>query len=259
MELLPTPVGLHDHVHLELTEPDHWFEPLAEHLGSAYLRYSFTKGTPQEVAFLIDELRLERGQRLLDVGCGPGRHAHALATHGIEVVGVDISQRFVDIATERTPAGAPARFQRLDARALEFDAEFDAAISLCQGAFGLVGPGDDVVVLAGIARALRPRGRFAISAFSSYFQVRYPQDQGTFDASTGVHHERTVLKNEAGADADADLWTTCYTARELQLLCDRAGLLCDAIWSVEPGGYERRPPSIESPELLMTGSKPARL
>ena len=37
--------------------------------------------------------------RLLDVGCGPGRHAHAFASLGIEVVGVDISQRFVDLAT----------------------------------------------------------------------------------------------------------------------------------------------------------------
>lgn len=259
MELLPTAVGLHGHDQPELTEPDHWFEPLADHLGSAYLRYSFTKGTQQEVAFLIDELGLEPGRRVLDVGCGPGRHAHAIAAHGIEVVGVDISQRFVEIAVERAPHGAPARFERADARALAFDAEFDAAISLCQGAFGLVGPGDDDAVLAGIARALRPGGRFAISAFSSYFQVRYPQDEGTFDVETGVHHERTVLKNDAGVEADADLWTTCYTARELHLLCDRAGLSVDAIWSVEPGRYARCRPTIETPELLVIGTKAPRL
>jgi len=239
-----------------LSEPDHWFEPLADHLGSAYLRYSFTKGTEQEVEFLVDALALQPGQRVLDVGCGPGRHAHALAGRGIEVVGIDISQRFVDIATERTPEGAPVRFERADARALTFDSEFDAAISLCQGAFGLVGAGDDETVLAGIARALRPSGRFAISAFSSYFQVRYPQEAGTFDAATGVHHERTVLKSEAGVEADADLWTTCYTARELGLLCDRAGLAIDAVWSVEPGRYERQPPTVESPELLVVGTKP---
>ena len=36
--------------------PDHhhWFEPIAEHLGAAYLRYSFTKGTQQEIDFLVD-------------------------------------------------------------------------------------------------------------------------------------------------------------------------------------------------------------
>jgi SAM-dependent methyltransferase len=239
-----------------LTE-GHWFEPLADHLGAAYLRYSFTKGTQQEVAFLVEVLGLVPAMRVLDVGCGPGRHAHALAAIGIEVLGIDISQRFVDLAGERTPAGAPASFRRVDARQLAFVDEFDAVISLCQGAFGLVGPGDDVDVLSGIARALRPGGRFAVSAFSSYFQVRYPQEAGTFDAETGVHHERTVLKSEDGHDAEADLWTTCYTARELRLLCDRAGLHIDAVWSVEPGKYDRRPPTIESPELLVIGHRAA--
>jgi SAM-dependent methyltransferase len=234
---------------------DHWFEPLADHLGAAYLRYSFTRGTEQEVGFLVDALELAPGARLLDVGCGPGRHAHAFAARGIDVVGIDIAQRFVDLATERTPSGSSATFLRLDARQLPFDAEFDAAISLCQGAFGLLAPDDDVTVLTGMARALRPNGRVAVSAFSSYFQVRYPQEQGTFDVATGVHHERTVLKSEQGSDLGADLWTTCYTPRELRLLCGRAGLEVDDIWSVEPGRYGRHPLTIESPELLVRGRR----
>ncbi|MEY2434611.1 MAG: hypothetical protein QOC92_4336, partial [Acidimicrobiaceae bacterium] len=68
-----------------MTAPHHWFEPLADHLGAAYLRYSFTKGTEQEVEFLLHELELAPGARVLDVGCGPGRHAHALAARGVEV------------------------------------------------------------------------------------------------------------------------------------------------------------------------------
>ena len=56
---------------------DHWFEPLADHMGEAYLRYSFTKGTENEVGFIVDELGLQPGMRVLDVGCGPGRHSHA--------------------------------------------------------------------------------------------------------------------------------------------------------------------------------------
>jgi SAM-dependent methyltransferase len=238
---------------LTSSDPDHWFEPLADHLGAAYLRYSFTKGTEQEVAFLTDALDLRGGQRVLDVGCGPGRHSLALAARDIEVVGIDIAQRFIDIATERTPAGAPARFVRMDARELSFDHEFDAAVSLCQGAFGLVGPGADLDVLRGIARALVPGGRFAISAFSAYFQVKYPQEQGSFDVATGVHHEGTVIKDEAGREAEVDLWTTCYTARELALLIERAGLVVDHIWSVDPGHYERREPTIETAELLVVG------
>ena len=239
--------------------PDHWFEPVAEHLGGAYLRYSFTKGTAQEVEFLVDALELQPGMRVLDVGCGPGRHAHALAARGIEVVGVDISQRFVDLAAAGAPLGA--RFERADARALAYDAQFDAAISLCQGAFGLTGgPGapldGDGAVLAGMARALRPGGRLAVSAFSAYFQLRYLEDHDTFDAVAGVNHERTEVRDEAGQAKAVDLWTTCFTPRELRLLAAAAGLEVDHLWSVTPGAYARTEPGIDHAELLLVAHRP---
>jgi SAM-dependent methyltransferase len=238
---------------------DHWFEPIADHLGSAYLRYSFTKGTEQEVAFLVDVLGLRPGQRVLDVGCGPGRHAHALAERGIEVHGVDVSQRFVDLATAGAPPGAT--FERADARHLRFDGTFDAAISLCQGAFGLTGgPGApldaDGLVLDGMARALRPGGGLAVSAFSAYFQVRFLEDQDHYDADAGVNHERTIVKDEEGRDAEVDLWTTCFTPRELRLLAAQAGLEVRDLWSVTPGAYRPDPPSLEAPELLLVAARP---
>ncbi|HEY9557658.1 MAG TPA: methyltransferase domain-containing protein [Acidimicrobiales bacterium] len=239
--------------------PDHWFEPVADHLGAAYLRYSFTKGTDQEVGFLVDVLGLEPGMRVLDVGCGPGRHAHALARRGMEVVGVDISQRFVDLASADAPPGAS--FVRADARALTFDGEFHAAISLCQGAFGLTGgPGSpldgDGAVLSGMARAIRRGGRLAVSAFSAYFQLRYLEEHDAFDAEAGVNHERTIVKDEAGTDAEVDLWTTCFTPRELRLLAAGAGLDVSAVWSVTPGAYRADPPSIDTPEMLLVATRP---
>jgi SAM-dependent methyltransferase len=235
--------------------PDHWFEPIAEHLGSAYLRYSFTKGTDAEVAFLVDALALEPGMRVLDVGCGPGRHAHALGQLGLEVVGVDISARFIEVARATTTPGVS--FGRADARALRYDHEFDAAISLCQGAFGLTGGGNgsplagDTAILGGMARALRPGGRLAVSAFSAYFQVRYLEEADRFDAATGVNHEHTEVRDPTGAIAPAELWTTCFTPRELRLLAQAVGLVADQVWSVAPGDYRRRPPDLEHPELLL--------
>jgi SAM-dependent methyltransferase len=240
-------------------EPDHWFEPVADHLGEAYLRYSFTKGTVQEVAFLTEEIPIRAGMRVLDVGCGPGRHAHALARQGVEVVGIDISQRFVDLATAGAPPGAT--FRRGDARELAFDAEFDVAISLCQGAFGLTGgPGapldGDGAVLAGMARALRPGGRLAVSAFSAYFQLRFLEGGDQFDADAGVNHERTEVRDASGQVAEVDLWTTCFTPRELRLLTAAAGLEVEHLWSVTPGAYAADRPTTETPELLLIARRP---
>ena len=220
---------------------DHWFEPIAEHLGAAYLRYSFTKGTRQEVDHVVGALALQPGERVLDVGCGPGRHAHELARRGIRVHGVDISARFIEIARANAPEGAT--FERLDARALPFDGEFDAAICLCQGAFGLMtADGDDEAVLAGIVRALRPDGRLALTAFNAYFAVKHHTD-ASFDADAGVAHERTEVRDPDGRPRTVDLWTGCYTPRELRLLCQRLGLRVRRISSVEPGDYgSARPP-----------------
>jgi SAM-dependent methyltransferase len=237
----------------------HWFETLADHLGPAYLRYSFTKGTDQEVAFLVDALGLAPGDRVLDVGCGPGRHALLLAKRGIVVHGVDISQRFVDLANAAGVDGAT--FERLDARQLPFEAEFDAVISLCQGAFGLAGGMEATVasngreldepILAGMAAALAPGGRLAVSAFSAYFQLRYLEDGDTFDAATGVNHEHTTVRDDQGLERPAELWTTCFTPRELRLLARASGLAVEAVYGVAPGSYGRRPPEIDCPEFLL--------
>lgn len=241
-----------------MTDHRHWFEPIADHLGAAYLRYSFTKGTRQEVDFLVAELALEPGMRVLDVGCGPGRHAHELARRGMVVHGIDISERFVAIASEGTPDGAT--FERLDARDLgtteRFAERFDVVICLCQGAFGLMtANGDDERVLAGMARCLRPGGRLALSAFNAYFAVKYFDGEGEgksdFDADSGVNHEHTEIRSETGETRTVDLWTGCYTPRELRVLCRVAGLEVTSVNSVEPGAYARATPSVESAEFLV--------
>ena len=231
------------------TESSAW--PAAgEFLGKAYLRYSFTKGTEQEVAFLVEHLGLRPGMRVLDVGCGPGRHAHALAARGIEVVGVDITPRFIDLAREGAPPNAT--FVVGDARALAYDGEFDAVISLCQGGFGLV-RGDDASVLNGMARAVKPGGQLALTAFSAYFAVRFLEDTDAFDAATGNNVEQTTLKNSDGDEIPFELDTTCFTPRELRLLCAaaRPDLEVEAIWSTSPGAYATNPPDLDHPEFLV--------
>ncbi len=233
-----------------------WFNEIAAFAGPAYLRNAFTKGTEQEVEFLVDALDLQPGARVLDAGCGPGRHALALARRGIAVVGVDLSPEFVALA--RAKAGdLPVEFRTGDVRSLTYASEFDAVLCLCQGGFGLLGGGDDeLAVVERFATSLRPGGRLALAAFSSYFVVRHLEAGETFDSDTGVNHERAEVRDAQGTTREFDLWTTCYTPRELRLLAQRAGLTVDAVYGVPPGRYGRTAPSLDAPEHLLLAHRP---
>ncbi len=242
---------------------------MAEHLGAAYLRYSFTRSTVAEVDALVEVLGLEPGMRVLDVGCGPGRHVHELARRGIMAHGIDLSPAFVELATVDAPSGAT--FEVADALRLASDprhlGRFDAVISWCQGAFGSIPVdnshpggtdggdpqhlGPDLAVLDGIRAALRPGGRCAVTAFHSAFQLRWLEDTDRYDPATGENLERTEIRDPAGRSRSVELSTTCYSARELRLLGERAGLRVDAIGSADPASRFARTPGLDDPQLIM--------
>lgn len=98
----------------------------------------------------------------LDVCCGTGAAMRVLRPLCRErVVGVDLSQGMLDEARRRledAPGTAALEFVRADALALPFCGEFDVATSF--GAFGHILEEDEPRLLEGIARALRPGGRF---------------------------------------------------------------------------------------------------
>ena len=73
----------------------------------------------------------------------------------------------------------------------------------------------------------------------------------TVDPATGVLHERATVRNEEGVEKVFDAWTTCFTARELEVLAERSGLDVDGVHGVAPGRYGTAPPTIEDPELLL--------
>jgi SAM-dependent methyltransferase len=240
---------------------DHWFEDLADHLGSAYLRYSFTKGTVQEVDFILAETGVLPGASVLDVGCGPGRHSLELGRRGYDVVGIDISEEFVRLASESAAREGidRARFRRHDARNIVHEVDlvgrFDLVVCLCQGAFGLMlDPTEDRVVLAGLAAALRPGGVVVLSAFNAYFQVRH-HVEAEFDARTGVGHEYTSVRGPDGATRDVELWTGCYTPKELALLAECNDLEPIGLYGAEPGAYGRVDPSVDLPELVLVARR----
>jgi len=234
-----------------------WFNEVARFLGPAYLRNAFTKGTEQEVGFLVDAFELAPGRRVLDVGCGPGRHALALARRGIEVVGVDLSEDFVALARDAAAAeGLRARFEVGDVRELAAGTGYDAVLCLCQGGFGLLGGRDEARAFERIAAAVGPGGRLALTAFSAAFAVRFLEDGETFDPATGVLHERSTVRDENGVEKVFDLWTTCFTARELGLMAERTGLDVVGVHGVAPGRYRAAPPTLDDPEVLLLARRP---
>lgn len=237
-----------------------WFNEVADFLGPAYLRNSFTMGTEQEVEFLMVALGLEPGMKVLDVGCGPGRHSLALSRRGISTHGVDLSQAFIELARGAAKAeGIDATFEVLDVRAMAFDSEFDAVICLCQGGFGLLGGDHEEDVVGCIARAIRPGGALALSAFSTVFAVRWLEDDEALDPRTGVLHEHANVRNPEGEERIFDLWTTCFTVRELSLIARAVGLEVNAIHGAHPGKYGTNTPTLDDPELLLLARRPVPL
>ena len=102
---------------------------------------------------------------------------------------------------------------------------------------------------------VRPGGGIAVSAFHAPFAIRHLESGESFDPATGVLHEVATLRNEAGEERPFDLWTTCFTARELTLLAAVHGVEVLGVHGVTPGRYGATPPSLDDPELLLVGRR----
>lgn len=102
---------------------------------------------------VLDLLKPERGERILDLGCGDGALTEKVVVLGATVLGVDASQEMVNAAQQR---GIDARV--MDGCELKFENEFDGVFS--NAAMHWM-KRDPEAVIAGVYRALKPGGRFA--------------------------------------------------------------------------------------------------
>jgi len=121
-------------------------------------------------ASIADRLQLAPGDRVLDVGCGPGRLAVVLAQRvgpTGSVNGIDPAKEMVARATARARrAGVPARFQQAFAQQLPFsDGSFDALT--CTLALHHVADHDRPRAVAEMYRVLRPGGTLLIGEFQA--------------------------------------------------------------------------------------------
>ena len=99
-------------------------------------------------------------------------------------------------------------------------------ISLCQGAFGLAGETNrpvpiadpDGEILKKMSQALVVGGKVAYQPSQPTLQVIFLKRIKTRSSQTTVvNHEKTTIRNAAGEEITQDLWTSCFTPRELRL------------------------------------------
>jgi 2-polyprenyl-3-methyl-5-hydroxy-6-metoxy-1,4-benzoquinol methylase len=75
-----------------------WYEELFQDYSDKYDNESFTKGTMGEVDFIEKEISFNKSLKILDIGCGTGRHSLELARRGYDVTGIDLSESMIDKA-----------------------------------------------------------------------------------------------------------------------------------------------------------------
>ena len=146
--------------------PDDWFVGFHQGLAARFWRAAGAAMLDADLARVLRALDLPPGAAVLDVPCGDGRIALALARAGHRVTGVDIVPAEVEHATAAAAAaGLGARFLAGDLRALPVTGPFDAVVSW-GNSFGYLTPEDSARSLAGMRAVLRPGGRLALESLT---------------------------------------------------------------------------------------------
>lgn len=138
---------------------------------------SWVEETVQEVDFVIEALELNGNERVLDLGCGFGRHALELARRGYCVTGVDITPAFIDEAHRQAGlAGVKAEFICADLRDIHFQEAFDVVLNMADGAIGyLENDEENLKIFDRVAAALRPGGKHLMGVNSAeYAEKHFP-------------------------------------------------------------------------------------
>ncbi len=163
-----------------------WYQELYENSEEVYDKEGFVQGTEEEVDFIEKEVDYDKEISILDVGCGTGRHSIELARRGYRVTGIDLSKALLNKARQKaSEAGVKVRFTEKDARALDFQKEFDLALILCEGAFSLMEDDQmDYRILEGISAALKDKAKFIMTTGNALFQLKNQSENGTFDILT---------------------------------------------------------------------------
>lgn len=239
---------------------DTWQEFFDSH-APYYDENPFTKHTVAEVNFFLSMFPLIDDVSILDMGCGTGRHAIELAKRGFHVTGIDISSGMLAEAKKKArEAGVEVQWLQADAtKPLGLGNQtFDAAISFCEGGFGLIGHGDDpeahdLAILKNIANHLKPAAPFLLTALNGYQVIRQMKDEfiqaGRFDPATMVSNYEDEWDLPEGPRV-VKIHERLFIPPEMVKLLAQAGLRCDRVFGGTAGNWGQRPLSLDEIEVM---------
>ncbi len=231
-----------------------WYEELFANYGNQYESLPFTSGTIGEVDFIESELSHTRAARILDIGCGTGRHAVELARRGYSVVGIDLSESMLAKARAKAEGcGAQAEFLRADARRLQFHQEFDLAIMLCEGGFPLMETDEmNFLILQSAANALRDHGKFIFTTLNGLFPLFHSvndfvnknspevsSSSGAFDLMTFRQTARFDFVDDEGNSRSLQSNERYYVPSEITWLLKSLGFKIIDIYGCKLGAFSR--------------------
>ncbi|MBS0011214.1 MAG: class I SAM-dependent methyltransferase [Bacteroidales bacterium] len=250
-----------------------WYEALFENYGKKYDNESFTQGTSGECDFIEKELNYDKSLRILDVGCGTGRHTIELTKRGYYVTGIDLSESQLKRAREKA-AGSKLKidFQRHDARDLPFNNEFDVAIMLCEGGFPLMETDEmNFEILRNVTRSLKPKCKFIFTTLNGLFPLYHSVEEfcdsdtaegnatyrsNTFDLMTFRDHNITELEDDSGNKKTLEANERYYVPSEITWLLKSLAYSKIDIYGARLGTFSRNDRlTTEDFEMLLIAEK----
>ena len=236
--------------------------------GSDYLllyQHRSVQEARQTAAWLIESLNLQPPCRVLDLACGPGRHAAEFARRGFETVGLDLSWSLLS-AARRLDAAKIVNRVRGDMRCLPLrGGNFNLALSLFTSFGYFQSAAEDALVLREVHRVLGTGGIFVLDFLNATLVRReiIPQEEFTLgDIRVTIlrwvdEGENRIKKLIRLCDADQERQylesVYLYGRKDLTDMFGQAGLSLQA----EFGNYLGSPYSESSPRLIMIGRKSA--
>lgn len=227
-----------------------------------YMTNIFTKNTKAEIQFLCKLLKLPKGAKIINIGCGTGRHSIGLAKRGYAMTSLDQSSGMLAQAKKYAEdAGVDIKLVQADASDFRFATKFDAAICLCEGAFGLLGKNDDPVwrdikILSNIRQCLKPGARLVLTALSASRHMRTFSDK---DVASGKYDPLTLTENDLlewdtpDGKKSRNTRERGFVATELRLMFELAGFAVESIWGGTAGDWGKRPIKLDEYEIMVVG------